>query len=83
MTAPTWPSGYKPGNRASSAALCRERQWTVGTRIIGTDGADTQHATITAIGKDLVLADVDQVGEIPLDLRYRSWRPADEPGEAA
>jgi hypothetical protein len=77
MTLPTYIGPHRRAAIAdSSADLARTCNWPVGTKLVGTDGATLQHATITAVGRDLVLATVDGYGEQLIDLRYRRWRIA-------
>ena len=57
----------------SDAQLCRERGWTVGTRLAGDEGYGPTVIEITAIGEELILAKaITHRGE-PLDLDEDVW----------
>lgn len=58
------------------AILCRERGWTVGTRLAGTDLSGETVIEITAIGESQVLAKTLKTGrEASWTLACRDWQP--------
>ena len=56
------------------AIVCRERGWSVGTRLVGDEGAGPEVIEITAIGETHILAKtVTFNGEVPTWAREGSW----------
>lgn len=62
------------------AEICRERGWTVGTRLVGDEGYGPTVIEITAIGEEKLLAKTishkgvpSSVGEGLWTLSYRDW----------
>lgn len=57
----------------SAAQLCRERGWTVGTRLVGDEGYGPSVIEITAVGETLVLAKGIFRNGAPVTDREASW----------
>jgi hypothetical protein len=70
--------------RPTSAQLCRDNGWTVGTHLAGDEGYGVTVITLTAIGEQNVLArQISHAGkpyagrESSWTLAYRDWRKVD------
>lgn len=62
----------------STAAYARRKGWQAGTRIVGDEGFGPTTITITAIGRDAVLAIADgSKYESSWTLKHRDWVEVD------
>lgn len=60
-------------DRRPPAEICRERGWTVGTRIVGDEGHGPTVLVITAIGEHRILArTISQKGR-PVTVTETTW----------
>jgi hypothetical protein len=62
------------------AVICRERGWTVGTRLVGDEGDGPTVIEITAIGEEKIMAKTISEpprykGESNWTLGARDWQP--------
>jgi hypothetical protein len=58
----------------SSAEICRERSWRVGTRLAGDEGRGVEIIEITAVGEDHIFAKTVLFdGKKPTWAREASW----------
>ena len=77
---PMQDHGSTIGDGRSSAEICRERGWKVGTRITGDEGYGAKTIEITAIGEHEILAcsGSDRRNESTWYLGLRDWQEAEE-----
>lgn len=57
----------------TDAETCRLNGWTVGTRLVGDDGRGPETIQITAIGDEVVVARVVDVGGTPVNRWEAMW----------
>lgn len=72
-----WPQkNSRMDHLETNADFARRMGWGPGTVIEGDEGYGMERRTITAIGREKVLAVADVGGERTLDLYWRDWREA-------